>query len=163
MNMNRTSSNTNRYRLIAMAVFVAAVITACPNPDQMMDARINDFLGDLAQLDGTADDDARVESIVSTHLHPEAQSGDQATAAFWINSVFDADNAESYTWSFSSSTEVTDFEGSTRRSGTVALTRSSGDTTNLTDIRFFMKQSGMDWRIRAIADGGDGNLFQNIR
>lgn len=161
--MNRKSSNTNRYRLIAMAVVVAAVITACPDPDQMMDARISDFLGDLAQLDGTAGDDARVESIVSTHLHPDAQSGDQATANFWRTSVFDADNAESYMWSSASSTEVTDFEGSTRRSGSVTLNRGGGDSSNLTDIRFFMKQSGMEWRIRAIADGGDGNLFQNIR
>ncbi len=156
-------SNTTRLRLFAMAVFVAVVITACPDPDQLMDARIQDFLDDLAELDGTAEDETRVESIVDTHLHPDAQSGDQATASFWNDSVFSADEAEGYTWTSESSTDETDFDGSTRRSGTVALIRSGGDTTNLSDIRFFMKQSGSDWRIRAIADGGDGNLFQSIR
>ncbi|MFW6253096.1 MAG: hypothetical protein ACOC4F_04115, partial [bacterium] len=88
---------------------------------------------------------------------------DQATADFWNDSVFSADEAEGYTWTSESSTDETDFDGSTRRSGTVTLIRSGDDTTNLDDIRFFMKQSGSDWRIRAIADGGDGNLFQNIR
>lgn len=161
-NKNQTPSRV-KFRLILGAIIVAAFITACPNPDQLMDARINDFLSDLAQLDGSSGDNAKVENIVSTHLHPDAQSGDQASAEFWRTSIFNADNAQSYTWTLVSTGDVTGFGGATRRTGTVRVNLGGGDSTPLSNVRFFMKQSGMDWRIRAINDGADDNLFQNIR
>lgn len=150
-----------RVRLILGAIFVAAFITACPNPDQLMDARINDFLRDVAQLDGTGGANLdRADSIVTDHLHPQMESRDQARSPqFWDDSFLNAFGTTSYSWSVTSVDDVPTFSQSVRRSGTVVRSGGGGSTP----ARFFMKQSGADWLIRAIDDGGDGNLLQNIR
>lgn len=163
--MNRKSSSTNRYRLIAMAVFVAAVITACPNPDQMMDARISDFLGDLSGFEegATAANDSLAETIVNRHIHPDADDADAALSpAYWETSSFDPFDATDYTWSMSSSAESGEYGGTNERTGSVAITRPGGDGT--ISVVFFMKQNGADWLIRAIDDGdGSSRLLENIR
>lgn len=162
INKNQSPSRV-KFRLIVGAIFVAAFITACPNPDQLMDARINDFLDDLSDFEtgATSANQSLAERIVNRHIHPGAEDRDAARfPAYWENSQFDPFDATSYSWSLSNSQESSSFSGTNRRSGTVTRTGAAGGS--ITAV-FFMKQSGSDWLIRAIDDGGDGNLLQNIR
>ncbi len=154
-----------RVRLILGAIFVAAFITACPNPDQLMDARINDFLDDLSRITGEdSSDDSRASQIVDRHLHPEARNADQVRTASYWNDAFNAENATAFSWTLGSSGDDAALGGTVRRTGTVRGTLSSGDVDTRSGVSFYMKESGSNWLIRGIRESGASNfLLENIR
>ena len=154
-------------RLVA-ALVLAGALAGCADPAREIDARIKDFLDDLADAD--ADDDAGYERVVDRHLHPDVdQLGQANDPDFWRLSFFDTQFVESYSWNASGDPEDSGRHGGTMRvAGTLTVDRVDGPSST-DNPRFYMKQDNSAWKIRAVYEdkqqedqGSDGALIKSF-
>ena len=139
------------YRLLA-PLALAVVIAGCSDPAGDIDARIKDFLDDLAAAEAQGEEG--YERVVDRHLHPDVdQLGQAYDPEFWRDSFFDTENVESYSWSASGDPEDSGRHGGTMRiAGTLTIDRSNG-ATSTENPRFYMQQDNSAWKIRAVYEG----------
>ena len=133
-------------------VVLAAALAGCADPAGDIDARIKDFLDDLAAAE--AQGEQGYERVVDRHIHPDTESFAQAqTGDFWRDSFFDTENVDTYSWSASGDPEDSGRHGGTMRvAGTLTIDRSNGGSST-ENPRFYMQQDNSAWKIRAVYEG----------